>query len=129
MGELIREDQKRRAKEKLDAVLMEGLNSGPRLAADAQFWEGLRKEARARRAARKKKALLRAPGWIAGECVYFGEQSGVELAERASPGPRGCPVGGFEKDQTFYSPGPSGIDRSACCMGGKLSGCCFDEEA
>jgi antitoxin ParD1/3/4 len=54
--ELIREDQKRRAKEKLDALLMEGLNSGPPLAADAQFWEELRKEARARLAARKKKA-------------------------------------------------------------------------
>lgn len=54
--ELIREDQKRRAKEKLDALLMEGLQSGPPLAADEAFWEDLRKKARARLAARKKQA-------------------------------------------------------------------------
>jgi toxin ParE1/3/4 len=69
--------------------------------------------------------------------VYFGEQSGVELAERyvaaveetcsrlaAQPesgrlydsgirhlrGMRRCPVAGFEKYLIFYIPGPSGID-------------------
>ncbi len=75
---------------------MEGLNSGPRLAADAQFWEELRKEARAgSQHGRRKRSDDAADDYsalqagFAGECVYFGEQPGVELAERASPGGRG----------------------------------------
>ena len=35
--ELIREDRKRKAKEKLDALLLKGLNSGDPIAADAKF--------------------------------------------------------------------------------------------
>jgi antitoxin ParD1/3/4 len=49
--ELIREDQKRRAKERLDALLFEGLNSGP---ANAAFWTELKREAMAKLEARKK---------------------------------------------------------------------------
>ena len=52
--ELIREDQKRRAKEKLDALLMEGLNLGEPIAADEQFWTELKQEALARLRNRKK---------------------------------------------------------------------------
>jgi antitoxin ParD1/3/4 len=52
--ELIREDQKRRAKERLDALLVEGLNSGAALPADAEFWSELKREAMARIKARKK---------------------------------------------------------------------------
>ncbi len=46
--ELIREDQKRRAKDKLDALLLEGLNSGDSIPADAEFWSGLKQEALAK---------------------------------------------------------------------------------
>jgi antitoxin ParD1/3/4 len=52
--ELIREDQKRRAKEKLNALLLEGLNSGEPLPVDAKFWSDLRQEALAKLNARKK---------------------------------------------------------------------------
>ena len=53
--QLIREDQ-RRAKNELEALLLEGLDSEP-LVADAKFWSDLRKEALAGhrvRQARKK---------------------------------------------------------------------------
>jgi len=43
--ELIREDQKRRAKERLEALLLEGLNSGDPIPADAKFWTELKREA------------------------------------------------------------------------------------
>jgi antitoxin ParD1/3/4 len=52
--ELIREDQKRRAKERLEALLLEGLNSGDPIPADAKFWAELKREAVARLAAREK---------------------------------------------------------------------------
>jgi antitoxin ParD1/3/4 len=52
--ELIREDQKRRAKAKLDALLLEGLNSGDPIPADAKFWADLRKEAWSKLESRKK---------------------------------------------------------------------------
>ena len=54
--ELIREDQKRRAKERLDTLLLEGLNSGDPIPADAKFWDELKREAMARLKARKKSA-------------------------------------------------------------------------
>ena len=57
--ELIREDQKRLAKEKLDALLLEGLSSGDSLPADAKFWNELKKEALAKLASRKKKSNKR----------------------------------------------------------------------
>jgi antitoxin ParD1/3/4 len=52
--ELIREDQKRRARERLDALLLEGLNSGEPIAADADFWTELKREAMGKLKARKK---------------------------------------------------------------------------
>jgi antitoxin ParD1/3/4 len=52
--ELIREDQKRRARERLDALLLEGLNSGEPIPADADFWTELKREAMVKLKARKK---------------------------------------------------------------------------
>lgn len=52
--ELIRADQKRRAKEKLDTLLLEGLNSGDSIPVDAAFWDHLKQEALARLKSRKK---------------------------------------------------------------------------
>ena len=52
--ELIREDQKRQAREKLDALLLEGLNSGKSLPMDAKFWSELKQEAFSRLASRRK---------------------------------------------------------------------------
>jgi antitoxin ParD1/3/4 len=54
--ELIREDQKRRAREKLDSLLLDGLNSGDPLPVDAEFWSNLKREAVARLEARRKTA-------------------------------------------------------------------------
>ena len=42
--ELIREDRKRKAKEKLDALLLEGLDSGDPIPVDARFWTDLAEE-------------------------------------------------------------------------------------
>ena len=52
--ELIRGDRKRRAKERLDALLLEGLNSGESLPVDAKFWKDLKQEALAKLESRKK---------------------------------------------------------------------------
>jgi len=54
--ELIREDRKRKAKEELDALLLEGLNSGDPVPADARFWAALKQEALAKLESRKKKS-------------------------------------------------------------------------
>ena len=54
MRELIREDQKRRAKAKLDALLLEGLNSGGPIPARAKFWVELKQEALRKLESRKK---------------------------------------------------------------------------
>jgi antitoxin ParD1/3/4 len=54
--ELIREDQKRRAREKLDSLLLDGLNSGDPLPVDAEFWSNLKREALARLEASRKTA-------------------------------------------------------------------------
>jgi antitoxin ParD1/3/4 len=51
--ELIRGDQKRRAKERLDALLLEGLNSGDSIPVDAKFWSDLKQEALAKLESRK----------------------------------------------------------------------------
>jgi antitoxin ParD1/3/4 len=37
--DLIREDQKRRAREKLEALLLEGLDSGPPTEVTSEWWE------------------------------------------------------------------------------------------
>lgn len=52
--ELIREDQKRRAQERLEQLLLEGLNSGERIPTDVKFWAELKDEAIALIEARKK---------------------------------------------------------------------------
>ncbi len=57
--ELIRDDQKRRAKERLDALLLEGLNSGDPIPVNAKFWSDLKKEALATVKSRKKAATRR----------------------------------------------------------------------
>jgi len=44
--ELIREDQKRRAQERLETALLEGLNSGPAAEIDKDYWKGKRRELR-----------------------------------------------------------------------------------
>jgi len=54
--ELIRGDQKRRAAERLDALLLEGLNSGDPVPANAKFWAELKRDAMVRLKARKKPA-------------------------------------------------------------------------
>lgn len=54
--ELIRDDQKRRAKEKLDALLLEGLRSGDSIPVDSAFWSDLKHEALAKLESRKTKA-------------------------------------------------------------------------
>ena len=52
--ELIRQDQKRRAKDKLNALLLEGLDSGDPIPVNAKFWTELKREALAKLEARKK---------------------------------------------------------------------------
>ena len=51
---LIREDRKHRAKEELDALLLEGLSSGEPIPANSEFWAELRQEALAKLGERKK---------------------------------------------------------------------------
>ena len=51
--ELIRQDQKRRAKDKLGAFLREGLSGDP-IPVNAKFWAELKREARTKLEARKK---------------------------------------------------------------------------
>ena len=46
--ELIRGDRERRAKERLDALLLEGLDSGEPLPATPAFWDELKREALAK---------------------------------------------------------------------------------
>ena len=49
-----RDAQKRRARERLDALLLEGLNSGDPIPANAKFWTDLNREALAKLADSKK---------------------------------------------------------------------------
>ncbi len=48
LRELIHEDQRRKAQEKLDALLREGLESGPSTPMTAQDWDEIRLEVRRR---------------------------------------------------------------------------------
>jgi antitoxin ParD1/3/4 len=50
---LIREDRKRREKERLEALLLEGLNSGPATEMTTEDWEQIRAEVRQRIAERQ----------------------------------------------------------------------------
>lgn len=51
--DLIRHDQKRHAKERLEQLLLEGLESGAPIPADEAFWTNLKNDALAQIAARK----------------------------------------------------------------------------
>ncbi|MDQ6665789.1 MAG: type II toxin-antitoxin system ParD family antitoxin [Acidobacteriota bacterium] len=51
--ELIREDRKRRARERLDLLLLEGLDSGDPIPATPEFWSTLKREALAKLKPRK----------------------------------------------------------------------------
>ncbi len=50
LRELIHQDQRRKAQEKLDALLQEGLDSGPSTPMTAQDWDDIRYEVRRRSA-------------------------------------------------------------------------------
>ena len=52
--ELIREDQKRRVQQRLEQLLLEGLNSGDAMVADEEFWAALKIEALAQMKARRR---------------------------------------------------------------------------
>ena len=54
--ELIRGDRKRRAKERLDSLLLEGINSGESIPVNAKFWRDLKQEALAKLESRKKRS-------------------------------------------------------------------------
>jgi antitoxin ParD1/3/4 len=53
--ELIRNDQKRYAKQRLEALLLEGLNSGDAVPATPAFWDELKREVRAKVAQKNRK--------------------------------------------------------------------------
>jgi antitoxin ParD1/3/4 len=52
--ELVRRDQKARAEDRLEALLLEGLDSGDDIPVTPEFWETLRGKLAARRARKKK---------------------------------------------------------------------------
>lgn len=52
---LVRDAQKRAAEEKLEKLLLEGLESGPGKPFTAEDWEGIRRRARARIEAKKRR--------------------------------------------------------------------------
>ena len=54
--ELIREDRKRHGGAKLDALLLEGLNSGDPIPVDAKFWAELKQQAIRKLEGRRKSA-------------------------------------------------------------------------
>lgn len=53
--ELLRADRKRRADERIEALVMEGLNSGPGVLADAKYWKSARQELTKRLKAKKRR--------------------------------------------------------------------------
>ena len=50
---LIRDDQKRNAQERLESLLLEGLDSGDPIEATPEFWQGMRVRIEARRKAKQ----------------------------------------------------------------------------
>lgn len=50
---LVREDEQRQARERLERMLAEGIASGEPVAADDNYWEGIQQEAKKRLAGRK----------------------------------------------------------------------------
>lgn len=53
--ELIRQDQKRKAEERLETLLLEGLDSSPATAMTAQDWEDIRRAVRDKIAQRNRR--------------------------------------------------------------------------
>ena len=51
--ELLRQDQNRRAEQKLETLLLEGLNSGEPIEISPEYWESKRRQVVERHAARK----------------------------------------------------------------------------
>jgi len=54
--QLLREEQKRQAQEKLEGMLLEGLDSGPMTPMTRKDWDDVRREGRKRLAAARKRA-------------------------------------------------------------------------
>lgn len=52
--DLVRRDQKERAQDRLEALLLEGLESGPGEPVTPEFWNNLRREVQERRDRRKQ---------------------------------------------------------------------------
>lgn len=52
--ELIRTEQKQRAKAELEALLLEGINSGPGVEVNEEFWKNLRQQIEQHAKAKKK---------------------------------------------------------------------------
>ena len=78
--ELIREDQKRRAKTKLDALLLEGLNSGDPAPMDAKFWAELKQERLIRQKARRPEAK-----WLPGVVLFRNREVVRTVSPRSGP--------------------------------------------
>ena len=57
--ELIREDQKRRTREQVDLLLLQGLQSGPPIPVTPEFWSNLKKEALAKLNGRRAASKVR----------------------------------------------------------------------
>ena len=55
LQELIRRDRKQKIRRRIEQALLEGLNSGPATPMTPKDWDNIRKEARRRVAARKRK--------------------------------------------------------------------------
>ena len=55
LQELIRRDRKQKIRRRIEEALLEGLNSGPATPMTQKDWDYIRKEARRRVAARKRK--------------------------------------------------------------------------
>ncbi len=84
---LIGEAQKRKAKEKVEALLLEGLNSGPASEMTAQDWEDIRQEVRQQRQAREKVENLLLEGLQSGEPIEVNPQYWEEKRRRFANGP------------------------------------------
>ena len=52
--QMLREEQQRQLRERIDAALVEGIESGPSTPMTAQDWDDIRREGRRRLAKRKK---------------------------------------------------------------------------
>ena len=58
--ELLRQDQNRRAEQKLETLLLEGLNSGEPIEISPEYWESKRKQLAERHAASARKTNVMA---------------------------------------------------------------------